>query len=249
MTGVGAAGAGRAGDGVEAAGSAGSAGAAGSGAAGATGAGGAGATGASARVPAALRVVAVSGSLRDPSTTSALLAGIVEGILDGVRRDPLITGEEQVSRERAADVPISRETVNLAPLAVDLAAAATGAPASDAVVAALDAVASADVLVVATPIYRGTYTGLFKLFFDLVHQDALAGTPVLLAAGGGNDQHTLAIDHQLRPLFAFFRAATLPVGVYARPGDFTPDKQIDPAGLLPAAISRAVSAAAPFLPR
>jgi FMN reductase len=180
----------------------------------------------------ALRVVAVSGSLRDPSTTSALLAGLVDGIADAV-----------------GDRAVSRETVTLAPLAVDLAAAATGAPASDAVAAALEAVASADVLVVATPIYRGTYTGLFKLFFDLVHQDALVGTPVLLAAGGGNDQHTLAIDHQLRPLFAFFRAATLPVGVYARPGDFTREKQIDPDGALPAAISRAVTAAAPFLPR
>lgn len=180
----------------------------------------------------ALRIVAVSGSLRDPSTTSALLAGLVDGIADAV-----------------GDRAVSREAVNLAPLAVDLAAAATGGGTSDAVAAALETVASADVLVVATPIYRGTYTGLFKLFFDLVHQDALAGTPVLLAAGGGNDQHTLAIDHQLRPLFAFFHAATLPVGVYARPGDFTGEKQIDPAGELPAAISRAVSAAAPFLPR
>jgi FMN reductase len=176
-----------------------------------------------------LRVVAVSGSLRDPSTTSAL----VDGILDRL----------------AADLPITRQTVTLGPLAGELARAVTGAGASDAVTAALDAVASADVLVVATPIYRGSYTGLFKLFFDLVHQDALEGTPVLLAAGGGNDQHSLAIDHQLRPLFAFFRAATLPVGVYARAADFTREKQIDPDGALPGAISRAVGAAAPALSR
>ncbi len=193
---------------------------------------GAGGRGSHAADAGALRIVAVSGSFRDPSTTSALLAGIVDGIADAVRN-------------RA----VSRETVNLAPLAADLAAAVTGGGTSDAVTAALESVGSADILVVATPIYRGTYTGLFKLFFDLVHQDALVGTPVLLAAGGGNDQHTLAIDHQLRPLFAFFRAATLPVGVYARPVDFTREKQIDPAGALPEAISRAVSAAAPFLPR
>ncbi len=113
--------------------------------------------------------------------------------------------------------------------------------------AALDAVAGADLLVVATPIYRGSYTGLFKEFFDLVPQDALAGTPVLLAAGGGDDQHSLAIDHQLRPLFAFFRAVSLPVGVYARSADFT-DRRIS-GEALPAAIARAVAAALPALPR
>ena len=175
------------------------------------------------------RIVAVSGSLRDPSTTSALLDGILDAL--------------------GASVDTTRETVRLAPLAGDLAAAVTGSPASDALSAALEAVSGADVLVVATPIYRGSYTGLFKQFFDLVHQDALEGTPVLLAAGGGNDQHSLAIDHQLRPLFAFFRAATLPVGVYARAADFTRDKRIDPEGALPAAIDRAVAAARPLLTR
>lgn len=174
-----------------------------------------------------LRVVTVSGSLRDPSTTSALLAGIAAS----------------VAERTAATV----EDVSLGALAEDLARAVTGGGTSDAVAAALAAVSSADLLIVATPIYRGSYTGLFKLF-DLLHQDALAGTPVLLAAGGGNDQHSLAIDHELRPLFAFFRAVTAPVGVYARPGDYTRDKQIDPAGPLPAAIDRAVLAAFPLLP-
>lgn len=177
--------------------------------------------------PRALRVVTVSGSLRDPSTTSALLDGITDALADAASLD--------------------LEAVRLAPLATDLATAVTGAGASPPVTSALDAVASADVLVVATPIYRGSYTGVFKLFFDLVHQDALAGTPVLLAAGGGNDQHALAIEHQLRPLFAFFRAAVLPVGVYARAADFTPDKRIDPDGALPSAIRRAVDAAVPLL--
>lgn len=87
-------------------------------------------------------------------------------------------------------------------------------------------------------VYRGSYTGVFRLFFDLLPQDALAGTPVLLTAGGGDDQHALAIDHQLRPMFAFFRARVLPVGVYARAGDYTRDKRIDPTGILPPASRR-----------
>jgi FMN reductase len=84
----------------------------------------------------------------------------------------------------------------------------------------LVAVEQADVLVVATPVYRGSYTGLFKHFFDFIDQDALVDTPILLAATGGSERHALVIDHQLRPLFSFFQARTLPLGVYATDRDF-----------------------------
>jgi len=174
-----------------------------------------------------LRVVAVSGSLRSPSTTNALL----DGILDEIARH----------------TDLDREVIELHAVAIDLATALTRGETSPELAAALRSVAEADLLVVATPIYRGSYTGLFKEFFDLVHHDALAGTPVLLAAGGGNDQHSLAIDHQLRPLFAFFRAHALPVGVYARSADFAEGQIAGEA--LPAAIERAVSAALPALLR
>jgi FMN reductase len=73
---------------------------------------------------------------------------------------------------------------------------------------------------VATPVYRASYTGLFKHLFDLVHHESLIDIPVLLAATGGSDRHALVIDHQLRPLFSFFQAQTLPVGVYAVEKDF-----------------------------
>jgi FMN reductase len=74
--------------------------------------------------------------------------------------------------------------------------------------------------VVATPVFRGSYAGLFKHFFDFIHQDALVDKPVLLAANGGSERHALVIDHQLRPLFSFFQARTLPLGVYATDKDF-----------------------------
>ncbi|WP_285302098.1 NAD(P)H-dependent oxidoreductase, partial [Stenotrophomonas maltophilia group sp. Smal13] len=90
----------------------------------------------------------------------------------------------------------------------------------EAGVGQLLAVYQADVLVVATPVYRGSYTGLFKHFFDFIHQDALVDTPILLAATGGSERHALVIDHQLRPLFSFFQARTLPLGVYATDRDF-----------------------------
>jgi FMN reductase len=80
---------------------------------------------------------------------------------------------------------------------------------------------SADVLVVASPVYRASFTGLFKHLFDFVGQYALVDTPVLLAATGGSDRHALIIEHQFRPLFGFFQALTLPLGVYANDSDFT----------------------------
>lgn len=86
----------------------------------------------------------------------------------------------------------------------------------------------ADLLIVATPIYRGSYTGLFKHFFDLIEQYALAEKPVLLLATAGGEKHALAIDHALRPLFASFQAHTLPVGVFASSGDFDGTTLLNP---------------------
>lgn len=86
--------------------------------------------------------------------------------------------------------------------------------------AAVRAIESADLVIAATPVYKGSYTGLFKHLFDLVAPDALVGRPVLLAATGGSDRHALVVDHQLRPLFGFFRALTVPSAVYAADADF-----------------------------
>ena len=78
----------------------------------------------------------------------------------------------------------------------------------------------ADLLIVAAPVFRGSYPGLLKHLFDLIDLNALVNTPVLLAATGGSERHALVLDHQLRPLFSFFQALTLPIGVYATEADF-----------------------------
>ncbi|MGX5832143.1 FMN reductase [Mesorhizobium sp. 43Arga] len=78
----------------------------------------------------------------------------------------------------------------------------------------------ADVLVVGTPTYKGSYTGLFKHAIDLIDPGALLGTPVILTATGGGDRHALIVEHQLRPLFSFFQAHALPTAVYAADRNF-----------------------------
>lgn len=111
----------------------------------------------------------------------------------------------------------------------------------------LKATESADLLIAATPIYRGSYTGLFKHFFDLIERYALADKPILLLATGGGEHHALALDHALRPLFAFFQARTLPVGVFASSGDFDGTLLLNPR--VYSRIELALNDVQDFLPR
>lgn len=85
----------------------------------------------------------------------------------------------------------------------------------------IQAITDADALIVGSPVYKGTYTGLFKHLFDLIEPKALKDKPVVLSATGGSERHALVLDHGLRPLFAFFSADIVATGVYATEADFT----------------------------
>ena len=95
---------------------------------------------------------------------------------------------------------------------------------------ALRTVEQADLLLVGSPVYKGSYTGLFKHFIDLLDHRSLAGVPVALLAMGGSDRHALMIDYQLRPLFGFFNAQTLPTGVFVSERSYV-EGRIDDASL------------------
>ena len=84
----------------------------------------------------------------------------------------------------------------------------------------IDRLASADAIVVGSPVYKGSYTGLFKHFFDLIEPQRLTGLPVILTASGGGDRHALVVEHQLRPLFGFFSSHTIATSIYASEPDF-----------------------------
>lgn len=94
---------------------------------------------------------------------------------------------------------------------------------------ALRQIAEADAYLVATPIYRATYTGALKNLIDLVPNDPngddpLRGKVVGLLASGGSHHHYLMLEHQLRPLFGFFGAHTVSRTVYAAPADYNAAK-------------------------
>lgn len=173
----------------------------------------------------AINVVAISGGLQRPSRTLALTDAIVAAL--------------------GAALPIDTRLIELGEIGSRLAGALTRAQVPADLDAQIRAIETADALVVASPVYRASYTGLFKHLFDLVHHEALVDVPVLLAATGGSERHALVIDHQLRPLFSFFQARTLPIGVYASENDFDQYQIASPA--LRARIALAVDRAVPQL--
>jgi len=76
-------------------------------------------------------------------------------------------------------------------------------------------VASADVVVVATPVYKAAYSGVLKVFLDLLPQTALKGKTVLPLATGGSPHHMLALDYALRPVLQSLGAKHILPGIYA----------------------------------
>lgn len=150
----------------------------------------------------ALRVVALVGSPTSSATSRTLL--LVRHLLEALQQH----------------LHASVSLVELAPIARSLGQSLSRAEVEPAVEQALATVESAELLVVAAPVYRGSYPGLFKHLVDFIDLEALVDVPVLLAATGGSERHALVIDHQLRPLFSFLQAHTLPIGVYATQADF-----------------------------
>ncbi|MEU0942590.1 FMN reductase [Streptomyces canus] len=119
---------------------------------------------------------------------------------------------------RAAEV--DTQVVELRELAVEIAQNFTNGFPGRALAAAQEAVAAADGLIVVTPVFSASYSGLFKSFFDVLDPEALAGKPVLIAATGGSARHSLVLEHALRPLFAYLKAVVVPTGVYAASEDW-----------------------------
>ena len=172
-----------------------------------------------------IRLVAVSGSLHAPSRTDALIDAIVA--------------------EFGRQLDVSSRIIRINEIGPSFAGVLKRSELPEVAQSALLAIETADVLVVASPVYRASFTGLFKHLFDFVDQYALVDTPTLLAATGGSERHALILEHQFRPLFAFFQALTLPVGVYAHDSDFT-DYVITDADLTDR-ITKAVAKALPII--
>jgi len=151
------------------------------------------------------RIVVISGGLRAPSTTRLLADQLGSAVAASLAE----AGEEP-----------SVETVELRELAHEIADAMLTGFATGRLREVLEAVTTADGLVVVSPTFSASYSGLFKSFFDVVEPEALTAMPMLLAATGGTQRHSLMIEHALRPMFSYLRAAPIRTGVYAATSDF-----------------------------
>ena len=153
-------------------------------------------------------VLGLAGSITTPSRSGALVARVLE-ILAGAGR----TGEVIQLTELPADALLGRRKDPELDRALGLAS-------------------SALILVLGTPIYRASYTGQLKAFFDLLPRDALAGSVTGLIASGAVADHALAINHELRPLVASLAGLSAARSVYVTDADL----ESFPAGPLPARV-------------
>jgi FMN reductase len=151
------------------------------------------------------KIVVISAGLGVPSSSRMLADQLAASTVDQFR----LQGDEAEIR-----------LVELRDYAVDIAnnmVTGYAAPRLDEVI---KATITADALIVVTPVFSASYSGLFKSFFDVVEPRALAGKPVLMGATGGSARHSLALDYAVRPLFSYLRARTVQTTVFAAPEDW-----------------------------
>ena len=152
------------------------------------------------------KIVVITAGLSQPSSTRLLADRIAEAVTTQVS-----------ARGESATV----EVIELRELAHDLATTmTTGGMPTEAVRQARDLVTSADGLIAVTPVFTASYSGLFKMFMDVLDTDAINGMPVIIAATAGTPRHSLVLDHALRPLFTYLRAVVVPTSVFAATEDF-----------------------------
>jgi FMN reductase len=123
--------------------------------------------------------------------------------------------------ERAAEHGTSADLLDLATLRIGFADGTPVDDLDDDTATAIAAIESADALIVATPVYRGSMTGSLKNLFDLMPVPVLHGKVVGLVAMGASDHHFLGAERHLRDVLAFFGAVAMPVATYLTGADFT----------------------------
>ncbi|HET7682070.1 MAG TPA: CE1759 family FMN reductase [Marmoricola sp.] len=144
-------------------------------------------------------IVVVTAGLSEPSSTR-LLADLLA--------------------DAASSARITTEVVELRPLAHALADNLLTGFATGELAEAQQKVAQADGLIVVTPVFSASYSGLFKMFFDVLERGALDGMPVVVAATAGTARHSLVLEHALRPLFSYLHAVVMPTAVFAASEDW-----------------------------
>lgn len=116
--------------------------------------------------------------------------------------------------------PAEVEVIELRELIHEITDALTAHFPSGRLEEAVASLRAADGVIAVTPVFNASYSGLFKLFFDVLDENLLAGKPLLMGATAGTPRHSLVLEFALRPLFAYLKADTVPTAVFAASEDF-----------------------------
>jgi FMN reductase len=151
------------------------------------------------------RLAVVSAGAGDPSSTRLLADRTAE------RAAALAAGRGNT---------VTAGTIELRELAADISTALVSGLVTPKLQQAIDALAGADGIIAAAPVYKAAPSGLFTSFFDVLDNDLLIAKPTVLAATAGTARHALVVDDQMRPMFAYLRAMTVPTSLFAAPEDW-----------------------------
>ena len=166
-----------------------------------------------------LRLAVISAGASDPSSTRLLADRIAD------RSSDLAACHGRTVRS---------SVIELREISADICTALISQIITPRLQAAIAAIGEADGIIASTPIYKAGPSGLLMSFIDVLDDDLIIAKPVVLAATAGTARHALAVDDQMRPMFAYLRALTTPTSLFAAPedwGDPALNKRIDRAAV------------------
>jgi len=152
------------------------------------------------------RVVVVSAGTSDPSSTRLLADRVAQRV---------------AALAAAHGNAVTTSVIELREIATDVTTALTSQLITPRLQQAIDALAAADGVIAAAPVYKAAASGLFTSFFHVLDNDLLIAKPVVLAATAGTARHALVADGEMRSLFAFLRTMTVPTSLFAGPDDWS----------------------------
>jgi len=166
-----------------------------------------------------LRLAVISAGTSDPSSTRLLANRIADR-----------------SSELAAchGRTVTSSVIELREISADICTALISQLITPRLQTAITALGEADGIIASTPVYKAGPSGLFTAFIDILDDDLIIARPVVLAATAGTARHALVVDDQMRSMFAYLRALTIPTSLFAAPEDWgDPDlnKRIDRAAV------------------
>jgi FMN reductase len=151
------------------------------------------------------RLAVVSAGIGDPSSTRLLADR---------------TADRATALAASRGAAVTATVIDLREIAADIATALVSQLITPKLQQAIAVLGEADGIIAAAPVYKAGPSGLFTSFFHVLDNDLVIAKPVVLAATAGTARHALVVDDQMRPLFAYLRAMTVPTSLFAAPEDW-----------------------------